>query len=42
MVIRCPKCSRFMAEVGEYGRAVCRECGVEVTVRVKGERQPAS
>ena len=39
MEIRCPKCARFMAEVGNYGRAVCRDCGVQVTVEVKAKNK---
>lgn len=35
MDIRCPRCNRFLAEVGGFGRAVCRDCGVEVTVKAK-------
>lgn len=35
MNIRCPKCNRFLAEVTAFGRAICRECGVEVTVKAK-------
>ena len=35
MTIRCPKCNRFMAEVGDYGRVVCRDCGIEVTVKAR-------
>ena len=41
MTIRCPGCDRFMMEIGDYGRAVCANCGVEVTVKTKGARQPA-
>ncbi len=33
VLIRCPKCGRFLAEVTEYGRAVCGRCGWEVTLR---------
>lgn len=35
MTIPCPKCGRFLMEIGNFGRAVCRDCGIEVTVRDK-------
>ncbi len=39
--IKCPKCGRFLAEVEGYGRAVCAECGIEVTVKDKDARERA-
>lgn len=36
--LRCPRCNRFLAEVRDYGKAVCRECGGETTYRSRGER----
>ena len=38
MTIRCPKCNRFMAEVSGYGRVVCRDCAIEITVQEKRVR----
>ena len=36
--IRCPQCGRFLAEVDTFGRAVCRDCGWEITVKDKVTR----
>lgn len=35
--IWCPRCKRWLADCEEYGRASCRQCGYEVTVRVKAK-----
>lgn len=46
MNLKCPKCGRWLSEIGSapgaFGRAVCRDCGVEVavTVKVKGGLTP--
>lgn len=39
--IRCPECGRWLSETNGYGRAVCPNCGWEVTLRSKEERQLA-
>ena len=31
VVLRCPECRGFLAEVSGYGRAVCKDCGCELT-----------
>lgn len=36
--LRCPLCGRFLADVKGYGKAVCRDCGSELTYRSKEER----
>ena len=36
--LRCPACNRFLCEVTGFGRAVCRDCGWEITVKSKAER----
>lgn len=41
MNLTCPKCGRFLSEIGaspgQFGRSVCRDCGVEVSVTVKAK-----
>lgn len=37
--LRCPNCRRFLGEIREFGRAVCANCGGEVTYRSKTERR---
>lgn len=41
MNVACPKCGRFLLELGTVagttGRTICRDCSVEVAVRVKGK-----
>lgn len=45
MDLKCPKCGRWLSEIGvmagSYGRAVCGDCGIEVavTVRPRGGRR---
>ncbi len=36
--LRCPQCGRFLADVRDFGRVVCRDCGSELTYRSKQER----
>lgn len=40
--LRCPNCARWLAEVKDFGRAVCPNCGWEVSVRSKCERDSGS
>jgi ribosomal protein S27AE len=37
--LKCPKCGRFLADVRDFGRCVCRDCGGEVTYRSRDERR---
>ena len=36
--IRCPECRRWLSEARDYGRAVCPNCGWEITIRSRQER----
>lgn len=31
VILRCPECGHFIAEVSEFGRGVCRDCHCELT-----------
>ena len=39
VVLRCPKCNRFLAEVTGTVRVVCPECGSEVSYKSKDARR---
>ena len=36
--LRCPRCNRFLADVRDFGLAVCGNCGSEVSYRSREER----
>lgn len=36
--LRCPNCGKFLAEVTDFARVPCPECGSEVTFRSKAAR----
>lgn len=38
ITLRCPQCNRFLAEVVDFGRIPCPECGSETTYRSKQQR----
>lgn len=35
MDVKCPKCGRWLAEGSGFVRAICRDCKIEVTARMK-------
>ena len=35
----CPQCNRFLADVRDFGHAVCAGCGSAVTYRSRDERR---
>lgn len=37
--LRCSECSRFLADVKDYGKAVCSACGAETQYKSKEERR---
>jgi ribosomal protein S27E len=41
MDVKCTKCGRFLGELGTaagtFGRMLCRDCGVEISVTVKAK-----
>lgn len=39
--LHCPRCGRFLAQVLDFARAICRECGCEVEYRSKAARELA-
>jgi hypothetical protein len=37
--LRCPACGRWLGEVSDYARLVCRGCSAEVTYKSQAERR---
>lgn len=37
--LRCPECNRHLAHCGEFGQAVCSNCGCRVTFESKQWRR---
>jgi len=36
--LHCPECGRWQAEVTDYGRVVCRDCGCELRYYSRSRR----
>ena len=37
--LRCPNCNRFLAQVLDFGRTVCPNCGGETTFKSREHRK---